>query len=220
MAFWWVVTLLCTAVVVAFAIAYDYFKEGDRASISKTRKDRGNRRGSVDSLWTCEKTSRPMVEKQELECVKGVGVKDDRYALDVVQGRYSGRPEPGRQLTIVTTAGLARGGISAAKCRRNVVCRGTELHARKLVGRQIAIGDEVVVFVHRPMRCSAVLRSHTHLTSAVARNEPGTHTATKFANIPTSPTDALGRRVVARRRAAQVYLETNQPTNQLTNHPT
>ena len=130
------------------------------------RKARAAASGEIESLWSCASTASPMAAYAELTCVRGVGIRGDRYSTDIVAGRYSGKPELGRQLTLVTAEGLARaaaarregssdssylgGALAPHNCRRNVVCRGLELDAPALVGREIALGDSVVAFVHRP----------------------------------------------------------------------
>jgi len=106
----------------------------------------------VASMWTCPGTSQPMVRRSELRCVAGMGVEGDRYSLELERGRYSGSPEPGRQLTLIAEEGMERLrrkhglDIGPESSRRNVVTRGIRL--ADLVGHELRIG-ELRVFAHR-----------------------------------------------------------------------
>jgi len=106
-----------------------------------------------------------MVDFDEVEVVAGRGIVGDRYFKR--QGTYSvfrtsakqpSRREPGRQLTLVAAEGIEEALLvngmdslgSLGEFRRNVVLRGVpaaELQAA--IGREIKLGDEVVVLVHR-----------------------------------------------------------------------
>jgi len=94
-----------------------------------------------------------MERQSKLSCVRGVGIEGDRYSLDQAKGRYSGGPEPGRQVTLVAAEGMERISrdlgldVGPHNVRRNVVTRGIQLG--DLIGHELRIGKEVRVFAHR-----------------------------------------------------------------------
>lgn len=101
----------------------------------------------------------------EAEVVAGEGIADDRYATK--KGTYSvlrvatkrpGEREPGRQITLVSADSVDKAlrdkGIeplaSVGSLRRNIVLRGiTAAELLDSIGSELALGPEVVVFVHR-----------------------------------------------------------------------
>lgn len=103
--------------------------------------------GRVLSLHSCAAKSEPLGSKDQLVCIAGVGIEGDRYALGT--GTYSGKPEIGRQITLIETetlAALARDWditMRPGETRRNVVTEGAPLN--HLVGRQFRIGGDVVL---------------------------------------------------------------------------
>ena len=103
--------------------------------------------GRVLSLHSCAEKSEPLGSKDQLVCTAGVGIEGDRYALGT--GTYSGKPEIGRQITLIETEALealARDWditLKPEETRRNVVTEGAALN--HLVGRQFQIGDDVVL---------------------------------------------------------------------------
>ena len=122
--------------------------------------------GAVEGIFIAEEAGGPMQSLPEARVVQGRGIFGDRYCKR--KGTYSvfrasklnpGQREPGRQLTLVSAEGVeaafkANGMApleSLGTLRRNVVVRGIpgEL-LQSALGRRIHLGDEVVVFAHRP----------------------------------------------------------------------
>ena len=123
----------------------------------------------IVGLYTAKESGAPMRSHRKVQLVEGLGIAGDRYAH--LTGSYSafrrslrepGAREPGRQLTIVSADGidaaLKAAGLEGALAprrsygdfRRNVVVRG--LSAEELMafqGRELRLGDECRVFVHR-----------------------------------------------------------------------
>lgn len=120
---------------------------------------------SVDGIFVTPEAGAPMVDVSEAEVVAGRGIVGDRYFKR--QGTYSvfrdsvkapGKREPGRQITLVAAEGveeaLMLNGIkqldSVGHFRRNVVLRGVPAaELQNAVGREIKLGSDVVVLVHR-----------------------------------------------------------------------
>lgn len=111
----------------------------------------------VDGLFVSEGSMRPMIGKQSVVLVRGVGIDGDRYATG--NGTYQAFKEPGRQLTVISgdsahasMCGLPRspkGGVG--DLRRNVVVTGmTASELSDAIGSNLKLG-ECVVLVHR--RC-------------------------------------------------------------------
>jgi MOSC domain-containing protein YiiM len=118
-----------------------------------------------------------MESHEEIECLAGIGIAGDRYALDPqdvasrpveiegavsdMGGQYPERanthwhlPEVGRQLTLFDSGALQRleesSGLvlSPELTRRNVLVSGLDLNS--LVGQELTVGsDGVRLFVHR-----------------------------------------------------------------------
>lgn len=122
--------------------------------------------GAVEGIFIAEEAGGPMQSLPEARVVQGRGIFGDRYCKR--KGTYSvfrasklnpGQREPGRQLTLVSAedveAAFKANGMapleSLGTLRRNVVVRGIpgEL-LQSALGRRIHLGDEVVVFAHRP----------------------------------------------------------------------
>ena len=88
----------------------------------------------------------------ELEFVAGRGVRGacgswDRYAAGT--GSYSHRPEPGRQVTLVSSSGCRAARINAQQSRRNVAVSLSAPVLNEAVGRELYLGRDVVLFAHR-----------------------------------------------------------------------
>ena len=107
-----------------------------------------------------------MQELEEAEVKAGRGIVGDRYFAR--KGTYSvfrdsnkqvGRREPGRQITLLAAEGVEEA-LQAANIpalatlgdfRRNIVLRGVPTsELQGAAGRTISIGQDCVVFVHRP----------------------------------------------------------------------
>lgn len=87
-----------------------------------------------------------MKELREGNLIAGVGVEGDRYATGL--GRYSSKPYPGRQVTLIeieTLEALDRDHhihLEPFETRRNLVTRDVPLN--HLVGRQFRVGDALL----------------------------------------------------------------------------
>jgi MOSC domain-containing protein YiiM len=122
--------------------------------------------GNVEGIFIAEEAGGPMQSLPEAKVVQGRGIFGDRYCKR--KGTYSvfrasklnpGQREPGRQLTLVSAEGaeaaFKANGMepleSLGMLRRNVVVRGIPGDVlQDAIGRRIRLGDEVVVFAHRP----------------------------------------------------------------------
>ena len=114
--------------------------------------------GAVQGLFLAEDRRAAPRACLALEFVEGRGVRAaggrggragawDRYAAGA--GSYSHRPEPGRQVTLVSTAGCRAAGITAEQSRRNVAVSLPAAELNSCVGREVRLGPEVVLFAHR-----------------------------------------------------------------------
>ena len=114
--------------------------------------------GAVEGLFLAEDRRAAPRACAALEFVEGRGVRTaggrgvragawDRYATGA--GSYSHRPEPGRQVTLVSTAGCRAAGITAEESRRNVAVSLSAAELNLFVGREVRLGPEVVLFAHR-----------------------------------------------------------------------
>lgn len=105
----------------------------------------------VVGIFTAPSAGEPMVGHESIECVAGVGLTGDRYALRT--GLYSAKHHDDRHLTLIEQEALdalARDhqiDLPPQQTRRNVVVRGIGLN--RLVGGYLRIGPSVVVHVGR-----------------------------------------------------------------------
>jgi len=82
----------------------------------------------------------------QAEAVVGKGLTGDRYFL--VEGTYSGKPGPDREVTLIEIEALealrqeAKIELAPGQARRNLLTRGVPLN--HLVGREFAVGDVVL----------------------------------------------------------------------------
>ena len=120
---------------------------------------------SIEGIFVAPEAGANMEELMEAEVIVGRGIKGDRYFAR--KGTYSvfrastkqpGRREPGRQITLMAAEGIEQAcllnGIQAldslGDMRRNVVVRGLPTEElQSAIGREIRLGNECVVFVHR-----------------------------------------------------------------------
>ena len=56
--------------------------------------------GSVVALFIVDRREAPMQKVEQLNALTGQGLEGDRYLLGT--GTYSKKPEPGRQVTLIT----------------------------------------------------------------------------------------------------------------------
>ena len=103
--------------------------------------------GRVLSLFTAEIAAHEMQQQASVRLIKGIGIEGDRYAKQ--EGRWSDRPKPEHQLTLIAdevltdisqTLGI---NFSARECRRNIITKGIDLNL--LVGKRISIGSTVII---------------------------------------------------------------------------
>ena len=101
--------------------------------------------GAVEAIHTAPGTGEPMVARDRVLAVAGVGLEGDRYAAR--SGHWSPVPGVDRDITLIeaeviedlaTTDGIVLG---PGTTRRNVTTRGIRLN--ELVGRRFRVGDVV-----------------------------------------------------------------------------
>lgn len=102
--------------------------------------------GAITDLHLATAGSEPMLAKESLRLIKGIGVDGDRYAT--AKGFYSHLPEPGRQITLFeveTLNALARDHdvtLHPGDHRRNVTVKGVPLN--HLVGQSFWLGNALL----------------------------------------------------------------------------
>ena len=112
-------------------------------------------RGRVLHLHLCPAAAAPMQAVASLALLAGRGIAGDRYLLGT--GTYSGKPEPGRQITLFeaeTLEALQRDhGIALAphEHRRNVTVAGVPLN--HLVGRRFRLGPALLEATRLSVPC-------------------------------------------------------------------
>lgn len=121
---------------------------------------------TIEAIYRTPAASGPMVALEKATLVKGVGLEGDRYAQRV--GTYSvlkasihqpGKPEPGRQLTLISSEGVKAAfeekGIewnkSIGDLRRNIVLKGiSSQDLLDSIGTIVQLGDSgAKLLVHR-----------------------------------------------------------------------
>ena len=116
--------------------------------------------GRVEGLFVAASLRDRPAACGALELVAGRGVRRhptgawDRYAVDpagapVAKSSYGHRPEPGRQCTVVSTAGCEAAGLAPEASRRNVAVSLSAELLNRAVGRELRLGEDAVLFVHR-----------------------------------------------------------------------
>ena len=103
------------------------------------------RSGTVAAIHTAPMSGVPMVPRDRVLAIAGVGLEGDRYATKA--GTWSADPRVDRDITLVeaeviedlaTTDGIV---LATGETRRNVTTRGIRLN--DLVGRRFRVGDAV-----------------------------------------------------------------------------
>lgn len=120
----------------------------------------------IEAIFSTPMASGPMEPKDEATLLQGIGLEGDRYACK--QGTYSvlrasklvpGQAEPGRQLTLISAAGVQNSfqqqGLEWNKpigdLRRNIVLQNiSSQELLDLVGSTLQLGEDgAKVFIHR-----------------------------------------------------------------------
>jgi MOSC domain-containing protein YiiM len=114
----------------------------------------GTRR--VEWIHTAPAAGAPMVARERVEAIAGIGLEDDRYALGT--GHWEAIGRSGDTLTLVEAEELeavaAEHGfdLPPGSTRRNLTTRGVRLD--DLIGRRFRIGSAMVRGVRRCEPCS------------------------------------------------------------------
>lgn len=119
----------------------------------------------IEGIYVTPTAGEPMLELKNAEVVAGRGIVGDRYfkregtySVFRTSAKHPNKREPGRHITLVAAEGVEEAllinGIPRLKSlgdfRRNVVLRGVPVAKLQAgIGREVRLGDEVVVFVHR-----------------------------------------------------------------------
>ena len=120
--------------------------------------------GRVESIHTAPAADAPMVARDRVRAIAGVGLEGDRYAS--ASGTWSPEPRPDRQITLIEAEVVddlaATDGIHLApgETRRNVTTRGIALN--ELVGRRFRVGSVVCEGMRLCEPCQ-------HLTDALGK---------------------------------------------------
>lgn len=106
----------------------------------------GSMAGFVEAIYVTSKGGEPMVKVDEVKAVKDGGLEGDRYMTRT--GYWTNVDEC--QVTLIQGETLDQieketdVRVQDGEHRRNIVTRGVELE--KLVGRQFAVGEAVMIF--------------------------------------------------------------------------
>ena len=99
--------------------------------------------GQVIAIQIASKAGEKMVPVKEVRAIAGKGLEGDRYLNET--GKFSDRPGPGRQLTLIeleSIEALQREdsiALNPLESRRNIVTRGVPLN--HLVDRRFRVGE-------------------------------------------------------------------------------
>lgn len=99
--------------------------------------------GKVISIHISPAAEKAMQSIEQVHAIAGQGLEGDRYFL--ATGTYSGKPDPGRQVTLIESesieALMQEKGIAlqTGASRRNLVTRGVALN--HLVGKRFRVGE-------------------------------------------------------------------------------
>ena len=98
--------------------------------------------GSVVALFIVDRREAPMKKVEQLNALAGQGLEGDRYLLGT--GTYSKKPEPGRQVTLISSETLKSLKdefditVKPEESRRNVLTQGIEIN--DLIGTEFCVG--------------------------------------------------------------------------------
>ncbi len=99
--------------------------------------------GCIESIHITPTAEAPMQGVTEARALPGVGLEGDRYAART--GSFSGKPKPGRQITLIEAEAIEALALelglvlAPGETRRNLVTRGVALN--HLVGREFTVGE-------------------------------------------------------------------------------
>jgi MOSC domain-containing protein YiiM len=116
--------------------------------------------GQVREIWTAPRAAAPMVRRNPVRALAGVGLAGDRYALG--GGTWAEYPVQEKQVTLIDAddvaevARLAGADLSPGQTRRNVVTTGIGLPA--LVGSYFLIGEVLLFGTKRCPPCTHLER--------------------------------------------------------------
>ncbi|MEG3130932.1 MOSC domain-containing protein [Pantoea cypripedii] len=114
--------------------------------------DAGKLKSGVVGLFTAEIAAHEMQPQSKVKLIAGVGIEGDRYAKK--EGRWSDRPKPEHQLTLIAAEVLEDISLelgiefTARECRRNIVTSGIALN--NLVGKIVKIGESAIILATKP----------------------------------------------------------------------
>lgn len=100
-------------------------------------------RGQILSIHITPAEGQAMQLVESVQAVAGKGLQGDRYFLG--SGAYSGKPEPGRQVTLIEIEAIqavqreASITLAPGDARRNLVTQGVPLN--HLVGKEFYVGN-------------------------------------------------------------------------------
>jgi MOSC domain-containing protein YiiM len=120
----------------------------------------------VEGLFTAAAAGAPVVARDAIEVLPGVGVVGDRYAAHL--GHWSDPRWPDQELTMVEAEVAAALAIDAGALRRNVVTRGVRLD--ELIGARFRVGEATLEGV-RP--CDPCRHLETLTRPGLARDLAG-----------------------------------------------
>ncbi len=98
--------------------------------------------GRVVAVFMVDRRAAPMQEVTQLNALAGRGIEGDRYFLGT--GTYSKKPEPGRQVTLISSEVLASLRdefdiiVKPEESRRNVLTQGVAIN--ELIGTEFLVG--------------------------------------------------------------------------------
>lgn len=116
--------------------------------------------GVIETIYIAKESAAPMESIKSANLLAGAGIEGDRYATNVRKGTYSGTflSEPGRNLTLVSLDAIQEKlkklpndhTFTMDKLRRNIVVKGMSAKdVNEMVGREVRIGNDCRLFVHR-----------------------------------------------------------------------
>ena len=102
--------------------------------------------GRVAGIFIAPGEAEPVEPRDEVEAVRGRGLRGDRYFLRT--GAWSDGPKPGREVTLIESEAVAAArqefglDLKPEESRRNIVTEGVPLN--HLVGRTFRVGGVVL----------------------------------------------------------------------------
>lgn len=124
-----------------------------QAKTQQTETARPTLLGRVEAIFIAERAAGPMRQVEQVEAHVGAGLAGDRYAAR--RGTFSKAGDgvqptpPGTQVTLIEAEAIEAAQreygiqLDPSETRRNILTRGVALN--HLVGREFAVGDEVIL---------------------------------------------------------------------------